>query len=74
MPEEQRPESLNPLLTRQIICAVKGVSDTLPQIGALVGELKELREFRLAIEKEFGESIACPEPRPACQVAVSGLG
>jgi pyruvate kinase len=50
----------------------QGVPDTLPQIdsiqiGSILGELKELRKFCLAMEKEFGDSIAeaCPESRPS---------
>lgn len=57
------PPPLSATVTRRVICTVEGVPATLTQIGSLLGELKELREFCLAMEKEFGDSIAeaCPE-------------
>ena len=45
------------------------MSVTSPQISNLLAELKELRESCLALEKEFGQSIAeaCPQSRRSVQ-------
>jgi len=45
------------------------VPATSPQIGRLLAELKELRESCLAMEQEFGTSIAeaCPQSRRSVQ-------
>jgi len=53
------------------VCTVDCVPVTLPQISSLLVEVRELREFCLAMEKEFRESIA--EARPESQPSVRNL-
>src|ERR1700683_4390214 len=63
------PSSLNSSVTRPVVCTVQSVRANSSQMSRLLAELKELRESCLAMEQEFGASIAeaCPQSRRSVQ-------
>ena len=62
---------LHGVVIRNFICSIESmqVSVASPSVGVLLSDLQQLRESCLAMEREFGASIAeaCPQSRRSVQ-------